>query len=138
MEIAAPIEANALHGRILVVEDEPDIRELLGETLAVLGDVELAVDGQDALERIERGGAPAVILLDLCLPRLSGPELIDWLRATARFAGVPVVTMTASHHAPPRGVAEHLRKPFPIERAMDALLRAAALAIAAGKTSAAA
>jgi CheY-like chemotaxis protein len=136
MNLAAPMEANVLHGRILVVEDEPDIRELLGETLAVLGDVELAVDGQDALERIERGGAPAVMLLDLCLPRLSGPELLERLRG-AGFA-VPVVTMTASHHAPPRGVAEHLRKPFPIERAVDALLRAAAAVAMSGREASAA
>ncbi|BDG05834.1 response regulator [Anaeromyxobacter oryzae] len=119
-----------LQGRILVVEDEADIRELLGETLSVLGEVELAVDGQDALERIARRGPPAVILLDLCLPRLSGPELLERLRGTPS-EGVPVVSMTASHNAPPRGVREHLRKPFPIERALDALLRAATVAAAA-------
>jgi CheY-like chemotaxis protein len=113
-----------IDGRILIVDDEPDIRELLGETLAELGEIELAFDGIDALERIERGGAPAVILLDLCLPRLSGPELLDRLRSTP-FAGVPVVSMTASHAPPPPGVHQHLKKPFTIERAMEALVRAA-------------
>lgn len=120
----------ALHGRILVVEDEPDIRELLGETLSVLGPVELATDGLDALERIQRGGAPAVILLDLCLPRMTGPELLERLRETA-FGDVPVVSMTASHAGPPCGVREHLHKPFRIEEAIDALVRAASIAAAA-------
>lgn len=119
-----------LQGRILVVEDEPDIRELLGDTLSVLGPVELATDGVDALERIQRNGAPAVILLDLCLPRMTGPELIERLRGTA-YGDVPVVSMTASNARAPAGVREHLHKPFDIDDAIGALVRATSVAAAA-------
>jgi CheY-like chemotaxis protein len=107
--------------RILVVEDDQDIRELLGMTLAEqLGPVELAVDGVDALERIVRGGVPAALLLDLNLPRLSGQGLVERLAALG-LGGIPVVTMSASWAEPPPGVRIHLRKPFLIERAVEAL-----------------
>lgn len=109
--------------RILVVEDEADIRELLAVTLAVLAPVELAVDGQDALDRIAAGGAPAVILLDLGLPRLSGPELLERLEAQG-LGDIPVVSMTASTRPAPRGVRAHLVKPFALERALDVLAEA--------------
>lgn len=108
-------------GRILVVEDDQDIRELLGMTLAELGPVELAVDGVDALERIDRGGAPAALLLDLNLPRLSGHGLVERLAALG-LDGIPIVSMSASWADPPPGVRTHLHKPFLIERAVEALL----------------
>lgn len=110
--------------RILVVEDEADIRELLAFTLEVLAPVEVAVDGIDALDRIAERGPPAVILLDLNLPRLSGPELLVRLRERG-LGYVPVVTMTASTRPAPPGVCAHLVKPFPLERALDALVAAA-------------
>ncbi len=108
--------------RILVVEDEPDIRELLVQCLSEDAEVECAVDGQDALERLAHGPAPSVILLDLRMPRLSGPELLR--RLSADPAHPPVVTMSACTSVRPAGAAAHLCKPFSLAAVLEALRRA--------------
>jgi len=108
--------------RILVVEDEPDIREMLVACLSCEAEVEGAADGQEALDRLARGPLPSVILLDLRMPRLSGEGV---LRALERLpARPPVVTMSACTHEAPPGSAAHLDKPFSIEEALSALRRA--------------
>jgi CheY-like chemotaxis protein len=116
--------------RILVVEDDPDIRELLAQSLSEEAEVECAVDGLDALERLAHGPAPSVILLDLRMPRLSGPDLLR--RLAADPAHPPVVTMSACTTVRPAGAAEHLCKPFPLAAALAALRRACAGADLAG------
>jgi CheY-like chemotaxis protein len=120
--------------RVLVVEDDPDIRDLLAETLSEEAEVECAVDGLDALERLAHGPAPSVILLDLRMPRLSGPEL---LRLLAEDPGhPPVVTMSACTSVRPAGAAAHLCKPFSLA-AVTAALRGACAEAAAGLRAAA-
>ncbi len=107
--------------RILVVEDEPDIREMLVACLAQDAEVEGAADGQEALELLADGLMPSVILLDLRMPRLSGEGLLRALDQ-APFRP-PVVTMSACTHQAPRGSAAHLDKPFTIEDALSVLQR---------------
>lgn len=110
---------HSLH--ILVVEDDPDIREMLIDCLAHEGQVEGAADGQEALERLGRGPPPSVVLLDLRMPRLSGEDL---LRALEPWPSrPPVVTMSACTHRAPPGSAAHLDKPFAIEDAIAVLRR---------------
>lgn len=107
--------------RILVVEDEPDIREMLVASLSQEGEVEGAADGQEALELLARGPAPSVILLDLRMPRLSGEGVLRALdRAPSR---PPVVTMSACTRRPPPGSWAHLDKPFTIQEAIGVLRR---------------
>ncbi|HET6438947.1 MAG TPA: response regulator [Anaeromyxobacter sp.] len=109
--------------RILVVEDEPDIRDLLVAGLAEEGpaEVEAAADGEEALRLLERGPRPSVILLDLRMPVLSGEGV---LRALEEQPGhPPVVTMSACTRMAPRGAAGHLDKPFSIREALSALRR---------------
>lgn len=114
-----PTSPNAL--RILVVEDEPDIREMLVACLSQEAQVEGAADGQEALELLARGPTPSVILLDLRMPRLSGEGVLRALdQAPAR---PPVVTMSACTRRAPRGAAAHLDKPFTIEDALAVLRR---------------
>jgi CheY-like chemotaxis protein len=107
--------------RILVVEDEPDIRELLFTSLSAEAEVETAVDGQEALERLDRGPLPSVILLDLRMPRLSGEGVLRALEH--RPSRPPVVTMSACTHEPPPGAAAHLDKPFTVGHALSVLKR---------------
>ncbi len=107
--------------RILVVEDEPDIREMLVACLSQNAEVEGAADGQEALERLARGPMPSVILLDLRMPRLSGEGLLRALDDEPLRP--PVVTMSACTHQAPRGSAAHLDKPFTIEDAWSVLRR---------------
>jgi CheY-like chemotaxis protein len=107
--------------RILVVEDDTDIREMLISCLAQEGEVEGAADGQEALERLARGPLPSVLLLDLRMPRLSGEGLLRELELLPRRP--PVVTMSACTHLAPPGSRAHLDKPFAIDDAIAVLRR---------------
>jgi CheY-like chemotaxis protein len=94
--------------RILLVEDEPKDVEL---TLTALEDYKLANevvvcrDGQEALDYLFRRGKfsdrppenPAVILLDLKLPKVDGLEVLEQIRADDRLGMTPVVMLTSSH-----------------------------------------
>jgi CheY-like chemotaxis protein len=81
--------------RILIFEDDAGVREALADAMADSGaEVEVAADGADALARLRSGLLPAVILLDLRLPRLGSEEFLTEMRADPRFERVPVITMT--------------------------------------------
>lgn len=100
--------------RILVVEDNTDIREYMAMMLRLDGyDVLEAENGRDALNQLEEMKAPpCLILLDLMMPVMSGPELLSALREHRRFADLPVVVLSAgarSTEAPE--VRKFLRKP---------------------------
>ncbi len=78
--------------RILVVDDEPNIRELVRTYLAAAGlAVDDSSDGIDALERI-RQGAYDLVVLDLMLPGMDGREVC---RAIRRFSEVPIIMLSA-------------------------------------------
>src|SRR5215468_4430515 len=95
-------------GRILIVEDDPKDVEL---TLTALGEynlaneVAVARDGQEALDYLYCRGQfhsrpndnPAVILLDLKLPRVDGLEVLQRVKADERLRMIPVVVLTSSH-----------------------------------------
>ena len=116
--------------RILVVEDEQDIREMLVSSLAGEAEVEGAADGLEALERLAVGPAPSVILLDMRMPRLSGESV---LRAIEELpVRPPVVTMSASAGLPPRGAVAHLGKPFTMGELLAVVRRVCLAAPGAG------
>jgi CheY-like chemotaxis protein len=93
--------------RILLVEDNPKDAQL---TLRALGDAHLANevivvrDGDEALDYLHRRGlfelralgSPAVVMLDLKLPRISGLEVLKQMRATPELSKIPVVMLTSS------------------------------------------
>jgi two-component system response regulator len=91
---------------ILLVEDNPDDEELTMRALRkIANEVVVARDGSEALEFIFGTGRhagrdverlPAVILLDLKLPKLSGLDVLQRLRADPRTRLVPVVVLTSS------------------------------------------
>jgi DNA-binding response OmpR family regulator len=84
--------ATASPPRVLVVDDEPMVREVLTRYLAHEGfEVEAAADGHEALRAIEER-APSVILLDLMLPKLSGTDLLRMVRMES---AVPVIILSA-------------------------------------------
>jgi two-component system NtrC family sensor kinase len=75
------VEPPRRQGRILVVEDEASVAEVLREALEAQGHrVEVAADGESARERLDRGGVDLVIS-DLRMPHMSGPELYDQIVA---------------------------------------------------------
>jgi two-component system response regulator RegX3 len=83
---------------VLVVDDEPSYREALSVALRNEGfGVDLAADGVEALQRFDAlqgsdPGAPAVVLLDVMLPRMSG---VDVCREIRSRSGVPIIMVTA-------------------------------------------
>jgi CheY-like chemotaxis protein len=106
---------------ILVVEDDADVRDALAEALGGAGlRVELAVDGQDALERLRAGCMPAAILLDLRMPRMSGELFLRSIRAEPRLEHLPVITMTAgADSVEDDDVVARLRKPFDLDQLLE-------------------
>jgi len=81
--------------RILVVDDEPDVRNFLAACIQDAGFiVDSAFDGQDALEKIEKE-LPDLMTLDMVMPRKSGIDLIRTLRKNKKWAKLPVIVITA-------------------------------------------
>jgi CheY-like chemotaxis protein len=80
--------------RVLVVDDEADVREYLQSALTDAGFlVETAADGLEALERV-RGHPPDVISLDLVMPRHSGAKFYHALQKDTLFSKIPVLIVT--------------------------------------------
>jgi len=81
--------------RILVVDDEPDVRNFLATCIEDAGfQVETAVDGVDALEKV-RSNPPDLMTLDMVMPRKSGLKVIKELRAEEEFKHLPIIVITA-------------------------------------------
>ncbi len=90
--------AHASEKRILVVDDEPDVRNFLAACIEDAGfEVETAKDGVEALEKVE-ANPPDLMTLDMVMPRKSGIAVIRKLRETDRFAKLPVIVITAHAH----------------------------------------
>ncbi|MGH2790782.1 MAG: response regulator transcription factor [Actinomycetota bacterium] len=80
---------------VLVVEDDPDVRELIARKLAQAGfEVHTRQDGQAGLEATSEV-APDIVLLDVMMPRLDGIEVCRRMRAEPSTASVPVIMLTA-------------------------------------------
>lgn len=83
--------------RILVVDDEPLIVSLLTLALEAEGyQVEVAVNGRDALDRVQQQ-APDAILLDVMMPVLDGWHFIAELRATPATRQIPIIVLSAAY-----------------------------------------
>jgi two-component system phosphate regulon response regulator PhoB len=104
--------------RILVVDDEPDIVALCAYHLAKAGyRVVTSANGSDALEQA-RGQRPALIVLDLMLPRMAGYDVLRHIRADDTLKQIPVLMLTARREEAdriqglPPGADDYLTKPF--------------------------
>lgn len=81
--------------RILVVDDEPDVRNFLAACLEDAGfNVETAVDGVDALEKVEVF-SPDLMTLDMVMPRMPGIKVLRELRKQKKWAKLPIIIITA-------------------------------------------
>ena len=90
-----PLETTS--AEILLVEDHGDTQAALLHLLTQQGFTVVTADnGQQALDLLERGLRPRLILLDLMLPRVSGADLLHQLRADREWRRTPVIVMTAA------------------------------------------
>lgn len=117
-------------GRILIVDDEAEIRELLGELLGKTGyQIRSVADGESALRAV-RDEAPDVVLLDIVMPGLSGIEALTAIRAIAPDVKVIMISGKADVETAKRSLAygafDYVTKP--IDPAYLTLSVAAALA----------
>lgn len=100
---------------VLIVEDDPAIREALQSVLESEGHTaHTAANGGEALALLRRIARPQLILLDLMMPVMSGWELLGLLRADPEFSSIPVVVVSA---APPKGelaASRVLKKPIEV------------------------
>ncbi len=126
-------EGRVTMSRVLVVDDDPAIREMLEDVLSEEGyDVSTARDGVEALEVLERGG-DYLVLLDLMMPRLDGRGVIRTLeqRPEMRRASRVVVMSAAerlfafSATMQSNIVAEQIAKPFELDILFEVVSRLA-------------
>ena len=120
-----PYAASQMARTILVVEDEPTLRETLADALEADGfRVVTAADGREALTQF-RGERPDLVLLDVMLPELSGIEVTRIIRAES---GVPIVMLTAKDSELDKvvglelGADDYVTKPFSL-RELTARIR---------------
>ena len=106
--------------RILLIEDDPDLAEVVVEVLEMEAyRVSHAADGKAALALLARTEPPDLILLDLMMPKMSGWEFREAQMRDPRLARIPVVVLSATgERARPIDAARILRKPVTV----DALL----------------
>jgi two-component system, response regulator len=119
---------------ILLVEDNPDdvkLTELAFRKSKLLNEVVVVNDGVAALEHLESAASrrtqPALVLLDLKLPKMDGLEVLKHIRADARFKFLPVVVLTSSKEEQDilssydRGANSYIRKPVDFDRFVEAV-----------------
>ena len=115
------------NGTILLVEDNPDDEKLTLRALKknnIANPVKVARDGQEALDYLfdNNQKLPAVVLLDLRLPKVGGLEVLQRMRASPVRRLVPVVVLTSSReesdlvHAYSIGANSYIRKPVDFEQ----------------------
>ncbi|GAA0490098.1 MULTISPECIES: response regulator transcription factor [Streptomyces] len=134
-------EQGETSARILIVDDEPAVREALRRSLAFEGyGTEEAVDGLDAVEKVT-AYRPELIVLDVLMPRMDGLTAARRLRANGLT--VPILMLTARDTVGDRvtgldaGADDYLVKPFELDELLArirALLRRSSYAAAAGAT----
>jgi two-component system, OmpR family, response regulator len=112
--------------RILVVEDEATIRELIADAVREAGFcVDTAANGVEAL-RVMHRNLPHAIVLDLMMPILDAAGFVELKRLDARFAPIPILVVTAAYGA--HDVAERLgaraclTKPFELDDLVQRLI----------------
>jgi two-component system OmpR family response regulator len=112
---------------VLVVEDDPEINELVGAYVQIAGfEYERALNGEQAVEKA-RATHPALIVLDVMLPDFDGFEVARRLKGESNTREIPIVMLTALDRDEYRqkgrtaGAVDYLTKPFDPDRLMEAI-----------------
>lgn len=120
--------ANAPMAKILLVDDDVEIVETVSYALESTGyEVVIARDGNQGLALAEREN-PQLMILDMMMPKRSGFLVLEKLRRELELP-LPVIMITGNEgsrhqaYAELLGVSEYIRKPFPMDRLLDAVAR---------------
>lgn len=111
-------ESSGAEARVLVVDDNADMRDYLRRLLAERYEVLLATDGEQALTLLRTGSPVDLVLSDVMMPRCNGFELLRALRADQALSGIPVVLLSArageeaSVEGLDAGADDYVVKPF--------------------------
>ncbi|HVP39317.1 MAG TPA: response regulator [Candidatus Saccharimonadales bacterium] len=107
---------------VLVVDDSPTTRKFVAFSLRLLGcRVIEAMDGQDALDQLERNPDTALIFTDLNMPNMDGLSLLRTVKGSVAHAHIPVLVLSSEQDDPVRqeslaaGADDYLVKPFSSE-----------------------
>lgn len=110
---------------ILLVEDQPEIRETLAELLAESGfEVARAGDGAAALALLRGGVRPRLLVLDLAMPVMGGARLCRELARDRELARIPIILMSAGSAEPPprpEGLVAYFAKPLDFPRFLETI-----------------
>ncbi|MDB4965803.1 MAG: Response regulator [Myxococcales bacterium] len=113
---------------VMVVDDDADIRDSIGDILELRGyRVARVSNGREALDRLRDGTRPCVILLDLMMPVLSGWEFRAEQTKDEALKALPVVIISGDgstdQKAADVGVSEYLRKPLELSAILEVVRR---------------
>ena len=118
-------EARTTHP-VLLIEDDPDIRAMVGQLLELEGYRVLATaNGNDALEMLRQGERPCLILLDLMMPVMNGWQFRQAQASDPRLSGIPVVVVTAAgarEDIPAIEADGWISKPVDFDRLLEAIV----------------
>jgi CheY-like chemotaxis protein len=109
--------------RVLVIEDDEDIRSAVVEYLSEVGgfDVAAAENGAAGLARLTEGPLPGAVLVDSTMPVLDGAGTIARIRANPAWASIPVIVSSADPLAPALGGDRCITKPFSVDDLLTVL-----------------
>ena len=107
---------------IMILDDSEFMRQFLGRFLEEKFVMTLVADGVEALEKLQTGYRPEVILADINMPRLDGFGFLEHIKASPLYASIPVIMCSAKDDSNDRikslrlGAVDYVVKPFnPIE-----------------------
>lgn len=116
------------HHSVFVIDDDIDVRESIVDVLKDEGyQVEEAVNGAEALEKLRKGYRPAVMLVDLTMPVMGGAELCGCWRNAPELKEIPFVIMsaagTAQKTADECGASAYIGKPMDLRELLSTVHR---------------
>lgn len=104
--------------RVLLIDDKGEFRILVKQILSEEYDVETAIDGSDALQMLQSGYLPNLIVSDLMMPNVDGQTFVKQLMASAIFKKIPVIILSSVDKSSNRiellksGASDFMIKPF--------------------------
>jgi CheY-like chemotaxis protein len=109
---------------VVVIEDEPDLLEVTSFVLESEGfSVQAARNGEEGLELLRSGTRPGLVLLDMRMPVMSGPEFMREIAKYPALHAIPIVVLTADGTSQVPGAVAVLHKPIDLAQLVEVVER---------------